>query len=232
MTKSQSASQVIDHDTICHQWRKSAVIVDRAAGMVEFRHCHVARQSIVFPTTQPYFACSTADLRAVHFTPRYKNNLACLTVVTTTGKAIIPDTGTHFVTLREWFNEAVPRNDPKFAIDNPLILKVYIVVGTVCFFTAAFLTEGAGHAAMFVAAVFGAVFGVVGTLLLVHFGGRLLKIDVTYCIIGIMLGIAISAALGLCVAWNTPLSVGIVLAGAFFGAMYSARRWFNGRTKP
>lgn len=232
MTKSESASQVTGPDTICHQWRKRAVTVDRVSGIIEFRHCHVARQSLVFARTQPYFACSTADLRAVHFTPHFKNTLAFLTVVTTTGKAIVPDTGTHFATLRDWFTETVPTNDPEFATDNPLIAFAYVFVGMVSFFTAAFLSEGAGNAVMFVAAVFGAVFGVIGTHLLVHFGGRLVRTDITYGMIGIVPGLAISAALGLFIGWNTALSVGIVLTGALIGVMCSAGRRSNGRTKP
>jgi len=227
MTKSQTASQVIDHDTICYQWRKSAVIVDRASSMVEFRHCHVARKSIVFPKTQPYFACAIADLKAVHFTPRFKNDSAFLTVVTATGKANIPDMGTNFASLSKWFTEAVPSNAPEFATDNPLIAFTYVLVGVVCLFATAFQVGGYGNAIVLFAAVFGAALGVVGTHLLVRFAGSLLKTDITLGIFAIVLCLAISAALGALVEWYIALSVGIVLTGAFVGVMYSASRWFQ-----
>jgi len=229
--KPHSASEITDLDTICHQWRKRAVIVNREAGWVEFRHCHVPRQSILFPKTQPNFACSISDLRAVHFTPRFKSNSAFLTVVTTTGKANIPDTGPHFATLREWFNETVPRNDPKFATDNPLSVKVYVFFGTVCFFAAAFLTEGAGNAAVFATAVFAAILAVLGAFLVISFGGRLLHTDITYAIFPILSGIAISAAMGRYVESNVALAIGIILTLFFTVAMYRRRRRINGRTK-
>ncbi|WP_442511836.1 hypothetical protein SH528x_003582 [Novipirellula sp. SH528] len=231
MTKSQSASQVTDRDTICHLWRKRSVIVDRATGMVEFTHCHVARRSIVFPTTQPYFACSTSELKAVHFTPRFKNNRAFLTVVTTTGRANVPDTGPQFATLREWFAEAVPSNDPEFATDNPLAVFAYVLVGMVSLFTAAFQAEGAGNAAMLIAALFGAIVGVIGTHLVVHLGGHVFNTDISYGIFAIALGVAISAAIGLFAEWSTALSVGITLTVAFCSVMYCRRRWLNGRIK-
>jgi len=226
--KSQSALQITNLDTICHQWRNRAVIVNRAAGLVEFRHCHVPRQSMLFPKAQPDFACSISELRAVHFTPRFKNNSAFLTVVTTTGKAIIPDTGTHFSTLREWFNEAVPGNDPKFATDNPLIVVAYVLVGTVCSFIAAFLAEGVGIVVMCVAAVFGAILGVVATHFVVNVGGRSLNTDITYGIYSILIGAPIIAAAGFSYVDGVSFrSVSSILVGVLF-----ATRLLKGQTKP
>lgn len=244
--KSQSALQITDPDTICHQWGKCAVIVNRASGLVEFRHCHGPGRSIfIFPKAQPNFACSISDLRAVHFTPQYTNHHkhhhkkhpGFLTVVTTTGKAYIEDTGTHFATLREWFNEAVPRNDPKFATDNPLLLWAYVLVGTVCLFTAAFLAEGAGTVAMCVAAVFGAIIGVVATFFAVQFGGRLLNTDITYGIYSILIGGPLIAAVGFSYVGGEGSSfLAILLLGllpfSIWGAISFATMLLKRRTKP
>ncbi len=154
---------------------------------------------------------------------RGKFKSVTLTVVTATGKANIPSSATHSRQLREWFAEAVPNNDPAFAADNHMAVVVYIFVGVVSLFAAMHLTENAGNAAMAIAALVGAVLGVVGSYFLIYFGSRLLKSDISYglygAIIGTMLGLAISVALG-----GSMLTTAAIALGGAFLSVRAARK--------
>jgi len=230
MTKADSDPPEIGPNAIwCRfnsQWRSRAVVVDRDTGVIEFRHCHVPRRFLA--TAQPTFFCSTADVKAVHFTPRFRNSPGGLTVVTTTGKAFISERGTHFAKLRAWFDEAVPTNQPDFSTDNPAIGFVYVAGAIVGLFTGVFLSRNAGNTALVVATVFGAAFGIVGSYLLVYLGGRLLKTDLAYLIrdgmVGAMVGFGISAAIRPLIGWNIAPMAAIVKAGAVLGVMAGVKK--------
>ena len=68
-----------------------AVIVDFEAGQVVFHQCHMQRRFLEF--TQAEFRCSFADLVAVHPDPDG------LTIVTSTGKAVVPAFASRFEDL-------------------------------------------------------------------------------------------------------------------------------------
>jgi len=208
------------------QWRSRVVLVDRDAGLIEFRHCHVPRRFLA--RAQPSFLCSTTDIKAVHFTPRFRNSPGGLTVVTTSGKAFIAETGSSFAELREWFAEAVPTNQPDFSTDNPMMGFVYLFGALVGLFAGVFLSRNAGNTALVVATVFGATFGVIGSHLLVYVAGRVLKTDfaqlIGYGMIGITVGAVVSRAIGPLIGWNMAPMAAIVLTGAFLGVMAGVKK--------
>ena len=224
MAKLDSDLPIIGPDPIwccfTFQWRSSVVLVDRDAGLIEFRHCHVPRRFLA--RAQPSFLCSTTDIKAVHFTPRFRNSPGGLTVVTTSGKAFIAETGSSFAELREWFAEAVPTNQPDFSTDNPMMGFVYLFGALVGLFAGVFLSRNAGNTALVVITVFGTTFGVIGSHLLVYVAGRVLKIDFAQLIGYGMLGITVSAWIGSFIG-GWPM-VAIVLTGAFLGVMAGVKK--------
>jgi len=221
MTKSESDPPAMVLNAICCrftlQWRSSVVVVDRDRGLIEFRHCHVPRRFLA--GAQPSFFCSTADIKAVHFTCRPGG----LTVVTTTGRAFVSETGSSFAELREWLAEMVPTNQPEFSTDNPAIWLVYVLGALVGLFTGVFLTRNDGDNALVVATVFGAIFGIVGSHLLVYLGGRWLKTDFAQPLgdgmVGGTVGLGISEAILPLIGWNLAPTAAIVVAGAVFGVL-------------
>ena len=230
MTDAESDPQTIGPNAIWCRFtferRYRIVVIDRETGLIEFRHSHVPRRFLA--RAQSSFRCSIADVKAVHFTPPFRNGRGGLTVVTSTGKAYIPAIGSNFAELREWFAHAVPINQPDFATDNPAIWFVYVLGALVGLFTGVFLTRNAGDTALVIATVLGAIGGVVGSHLLVYLGARLLRTDfaqpVGYAMIGLTIGIGISEAIQMYVAWNPALTTAIVVAGVVLGVLAGLRK--------
>jgi hypothetical protein len=229
MTKSDSDPPVTGSNAIwCRftfQWRSRVVVVDRDTGLIEFRHCHVPRRFLA--RAQPSYLCSAADIKATYFTPRFRNSPGGLTVVTSTGKAFISERGSSFAELREWFAEAVPTNQPGLSTDNPAMLAVYLFGAIVGFFVGVFSSRNAGDTALVVSTVGGTVAGVIGSHLLVDFGGRLLKNDfakpIGYVMVGVTLGAFVSGLLQRVIGWNLPVFIVLIVAGAVLGGMASFR---------
>lgn len=227
MTKFQSNPPAIGPNAICCRFFYSVVVVDRDSGVIEFRHCHVPRRFLA--EKQRSFWCSTADIKAVHFQRgRRKKNQGGLTVVTTTGRAFVPETGSSFDELREWLAEIVPSNQPEFSTDNPAIGHVYVLGALVGLLSGVFLTMNAGNMPLGFAMVFGAIFGIVGGHLLVYLGGRWLKIDFTqhveYGMFGFTAGLGISTAFRPLIGGNLAAMAAIVVAGTVFGVLAGVKK--------
>jgi uncharacterized membrane protein YjgN (DUF898 family) len=95
-------------------------------------------------------------------------------------------------------------------------------------FTGVFLTRNAGDTALVVATVFGAIFGIVGSHLLVYLGARWVNTDFAqplgYGMVGFTVGLGISEAIRPHVGWNLALTTAIVVAGAVFGVLAGLRK--------
>lgn len=226
MTKSESDPPAIGLNAICCRftlpWRSGVVVVDRDRGLIEFRHCHVPRRFLA--RAQSSFLCSTADIRAVHFTCRPGG----LTVVTTTGRAFVSETGSSFAELREWLAEMVPTNQPQFSTDNPAIWLAYVLGALAGLFAGVFLTRNAGNTALVVATVLGATFGIVGSHLLIYLGGRWLKTDFAQPagdgMVGVTVGLGINEVIQSLIGWNLARTTAIVVAATVFGVLAGLKK--------
>ncbi len=207
-------------------WRSCTVVADPDTNEIEFTNCHTPRKFLA--TLQRRFVCSRDDVRALHFTPSTHQHSGGLTVVTTTGKAFVPENASNFDVLRDWLAEGVPDNAPEFATDNPATLWASMVGTIAGILLGTFLARDGGNTQLVSAVVGGAIAGAVGGYLLVAFGAGVLKLDIARPIMlsvtGLMIGLVISSMLKPLVGASTPVTVTLVVGGGIIGGMAAARR--------
>ncbi|MHC4877202.1 MAG: hypothetical protein ACYTGL_11965 [Planctomycetota bacterium] len=206
-------------------WRSCTVVADPDTNEIEFTNCHTPRKFLA--TSQRRFVCSRADVRALHFTPSTHQHPGGLTIVTTSGKAFVPENASSFGVLRDWLAEGVPDNAPEFATDNPATLWASMVGTMVGILLGTFLARNSGNTQLVIAVITGAVAGAAGGYLLVAFGARVLNADlarpIMLIVIGLMCGLAIDGVLSPWLGANSAITATLVAGGGMIGGMAAAR---------
>lgn len=155
--------------------------------------------------------------------------------MTSTGKAFISERGSSFPKLREWFGGAIPSNEPEFATDNPAMMFVYLLGALVGFFIGVFLSGNAGNTVFVLAAIGGAIAGPIGAYILVHFGSRVIKLDLAqpigHAVVGLMVGTSVCDAVQRFIGWNQTIMIVLIIAGIVLGGMIRFRKQSAGRRK-
>ena len=192
--------------------------------MIHFENCHVPRR--FGATAQTWFSCPVSDVRGVH---RFFYHGESLTIVTATGKALIPAYATKYIELREFLTDAVPANQSGFSNDNPIMGFVYLAGALVGLFGGAFLTpRNSSDSTLGVFVLFGTILGVAGSHLLIRLGDRLLKTNLAKPIglgmVGVTFGVVVSTAIAPVIDWNLVPMVALVLAGGVIGIIVGIKQ--------
>lgn len=101
--------------------KSASIAVDPGDAVIHFKNCHVPRGFLAI--AQTWFSCPISEVRSVH---RVLYRGKSLTIVTTTGNALIPATATNYLELREFLTVAVPTNQSGFSTDDPMMGLVFL----------------------------------------------------------------------------------------------------------
>jgi hypothetical protein len=204
--------------------KSASIAVDPGAAVIHFENCHVPRRFLA--TAQTWFSCPISDVRAVH---RFIYDGESLTIVTATGKALIPATATNYLELREFITDAVPENQRGFATDHPMMGMVYVAGSLVGLFGGVFLTpRNSSDSTLAVFVLSGTVLGVACSHLLIRLGDRWLKTGLAepigYGMIGVNFGLTVSTAVAPFIDWNMAPMIALALAGGIIGVIIGMKK--------
>lgn len=104
--------------------RSLSVMIDQSSGTIHFGSCYTPRRFLAM--TLGMYSCPLRDLRGVYF-HRHRRHES-LTIVTTDGKAVIPNSGPDFGQLRHALGELHPKNYAGYARFNPRLGKIGLVL--------------------------------------------------------------------------------------------------------
>jgi hypothetical protein len=147
------------------------VIVDFGREVVHFRGCHTPRRFLAVP--QREFRCPFADVVAVN---RYRYKGDYLAIFTTTGKASVPSSATHYEPLCDRIAGCVPSGRSMPDTEHPLMGWIYVagmLPGLLILCALAPGNASIGTVAMYMAA--GAAAGMFVAHAVVTLAGRILK---------------------------------------------------------
>ncbi len=209
--------------------KSGVVFVDTDDGLIHFKDCHVPRKFL--SSAQAWYSCPIGDLKGVHVF-RYRGE--SLTVVTPTGKALIPATGDKYPELRKTLTGLVPHSQPGFSTDHPMMGMVYVAGALLGLFAGVFLTpRNAGDSTLGLFVLTGTIFGVAGIHLLVYVADRCLKTGLAqplgFGMIGAWIGIAISSALVGVIGWALGPMIAMAATGCVLGVGYGV--WKQSRER-
>ena len=218
------APTIPDDALVCRfatRTRAASLAVDFGAAVIHFENCYVPLRFLA--TTATWYSCPVGDVKAVFSFGR------SLTILTGTGKALIPGTATHYAQLREYLAEAVPTNPPGFAAEHPLMPFVYLAGACFGLFGGAILApRNADGSTLGLFVLLGAFGGVFASRLLVYLADRLFHLNLARPIgggmIGAIGGLLISKVLAPAIAWNMTPIVFLVLTGALIGCFIGVKR--------
>ncbi|MBL6705867.1 MAG: hypothetical protein ISQ06_07125 [Planctomycetaceae bacterium] len=201
--------------------KSAAIHVDTVGRLIHFHNCHIPRQFLA--SAAEWFSCDVDDVQAAHVF-RYRGE--SLTVVTSSGKALIPGISPGYAELRDTVKELVPFTRPGFSTDHPMMGVVYVCGALTGMATGFLLTpRNATDSTLGLIFLVGAALGVAGSYGLVRAADRSLKADLAqpigFATVGAMIGLGIARALTPLIGWDVmPIaaiaSLGTV-AGAWFG---------------
>jgi hypothetical protein len=200
--------------------RSAAVFIDQNAGVLYFKNCHVPRKFVA--SAQPWFSCPVGDLKGVHVF-RYRGE--SLTIVTASGKVLVPHTATDYSQLRQTLKELVPHSQSGFSSDHPMMGMVYLAGILIGLFAGVFLTpDNASNSTMGLFVLGGSILGSIGSHLFVSLGDRCLKIGMAqpigFGMLGACIGLAASSLLRPAIGWNLEPTVVLILIGAIVGVLF------------
>jgi len=205
---------------------KSALIaVDRSSAVIHFENCHVPRQFLA--KAQTWFSCPISEVTAVH---RFLYRGESLTIVTATGKALVPATATNYLKLLEFLTAIIPANKPGFATDNPMMGIVNVAGALVGLFGGVFLAPlGSNESTQWLFGLVGAFLGVAGGHLLIRLGDRWLKTGlvnpIAYSMVGFFYGLVATSMIAPFVNWNLAPMLAIVMTGGILGVVVGINRF-------
>lgn len=212
--------RISDHALVCRFSSLSgpaAVFVDPEQSQIHFQNCHVPRKLVA--SAQPWFSCPISDLKGAHVF-RYRSE--SLTIVTATGKALIPAGGANYAQLRQTMEDLVPATQPGFSTDHPMMGMVYLAGALAGIFAGVLLTpNNANDSTMGLFVLAGAFTGVISIHLLVLVADRKWKIGLAQPIGFGMLGSWIGLTVHRFVQPQVGWSIGSVfmIAGFLLGAV-------------
>ncbi len=212
--------------------KSAAVYLDHDAEVIHFHNCHVPRRFLA--VTDEWFSCPFTDLRGAHIF-RYRGE--SITVVTATGKALILPSGRDFNAICSVMKELVPRTQPGFSTDHPVIGMVYIFGTLAGLFLGVMLTpENASDAALGLFVLVGATAGFIASHAFVWANDRLFKTSVVqpigFATLGGGVGLALASGLGPFLGWSTPTLVVFVVLGLAVGAYLGLRQRAREESRP
>ncbi len=199
-----------------------SVIVDPHREMIHFLKCHVPRRFLA--RVEPLFSCPFSDLKAVYqFNDR---GVECLTVVSESGKAVIPNTGANYGDVSGLLTDLVGENQSGFATDDPRMGVVWLAGAMVGLFTGFLVApQNSSDSTLGVYVVCGAILGVICSQLLIRVLDRTFKVNLAriigYGTIGVIAALNVGSIFMPLVGWSMPVMAAIVLVGFLLGAFIS-----------
>ena len=195
----------------------NSVIMDFSAGLIHFQNCHTPRTFLA--VAAPWFSCPLDDLLAAH---RYRYRGETLTIVTRTGKAVIPDTADNYELLCQSLAAIIPPDRKSPDTEHPLMGMLYVGGAIAGLFLGWFLTPmAASNTALALYVTGGTVAGVVTAHCGILFFSKLLNVSIVQPlglgIVGAGIGLYVSRMMGRQVGWNTLLLIIPIVAGAIGG---------------
>jgi hypothetical protein len=200
-------------------FKSAAVVVDARESVIHFENCHVPRKN--FATASAKFSCPVSDIKAVH---RFTYRGESLTIVTATGKALVPSTATNYGRLCEYLRKAVPVNAPGFSADDPRMGFVYVAGALIGLGGGVFLTpRNSSDFTLGMFVLVGTVLGVVGGHLLVRLGDRLAGVSLVPPFVGgvfgLILGFSVSKVVAVATEGKVEWAGELALAGTVLGVL-------------
>lgn len=206
--------------------RVHSVVVDRAAGMIHFAHCHTPQRFLA--RAEPRYSCLLTDIQAAHV----RGN--SLTIVTKAGNAYVPAYTENYAELSEFLAAYVPPEQDEHDTDHPLMGWVYTFSAIGGLLLGAALTpRQASAATLSLCAAVGAAGMLVLTRLGVWFAYRYLGVSLVrplgYAAVGAGIGLIAAPLVGEAAGEWTP-GLMIVL-GAASGLLAGVVRQVRGRRR-
>lgn len=204
--------------------KSASITIDPDAAMIYFENCFVPRRFLA--SAQKLFSCPVSDVRGVHQLRLQREE--SLTIITTTGTAVIPATATNYFRMFAFLKEAVPVSQPGFSTDHPLMGIVYGAGAMIGLLGGALLTPRNANDGTLAAFVFcGSVIGVASSYLAVRLGDLWLKTNLAkilgYAAIGAGIGMAVTIMVGPIIGFGIlPISI-LILSGGVIG-MFVGRK--------
>ena len=219
----------IDADALVYHFsngtRPASLYVDDVNRLIHFRNCFAPRE--LLSSAVSWFTCSFDDLRGVHVF-RYRGGES-LTVVTQTGKALIPRTHKNYSEVRGFLKELKPLADPGFDTDHPMMPIVYAgaaLLGLAVAFLA--MPIGANEAMVGLTALAGGFVGVVVAYVIVSIFDRKLKIGLVqpigFGVVGLLVGVVLSQLFGAAVRWEQSVILSTIAVCGVLGLCFGVFR--------
>ncbi len=199
--------------------KSGAVIIDTHGETIYFVNCFLPRRFLA--VSEREHSSPLSGIRAVHrFCDR---GCVWLIIITSAGKAVVPNTGEGFEELWRLLKEIVPENAPGFATDDPRTQFAW-VLGAICgLFGGWYLTpDQSGDTTLGLFLLGGAILGVVGGHQLIKIIDHWFRVNVAravgYGILGAIAGPGIGINRLLIAGWPKYLVILAALGGFILGA--------------
>lgn len=204
--------------------KSAAIYIDAIHGKIHFHNCHTPRRFL--STASELFSCPIDELKAAHV---WRHDGESLTIVTSQGKALMPDAGPGYGEVRDAIQELVPFTHPGFSADHPMMNMVFIMGAVIGLFTGVLLVpSNSSDAVLGLFVLFGAVLGCVGIYGLVWAGDRLLRTGfvqpIGYAVVGGIAGLLVAGLFQPWIGWQLTPMIVLVLVGVVAGGMFGIQK--------
>lgn len=210
-------------------FKSAAIYIDETGGVIHFHNCHTSRRFLSSSST--WFSCPIDDVKGAHVF-RYRGE--SLTVVTETGKALIPKIGTGYAEFRDTIKRLVPGTQPGFSTDHPMMGMVYLAGALIGLFGGFALTpQDASDATVGVFVLAGSALGVAASYFMVHVGDRWLKIGLAqpigFGMAGLIIAMMSTRLLRPILGWNATPFIALSVIGGVMGFAFGVSRQLKER---